>query len=148
MKKYLLYIFDWQDTLVDGYSGIIFDGVLELLKYLKANGIKVAIATGSGRESFEMMLKIVNLEGYFDYTKTISECKHKPDPDMLNQILDQSCVDRKDAIMIGDTEYDIEMANSAGIDSVWISNNSYSSDTVSATHYLHNINELYELVTE
>jgi len=50
----------------------------------------------------------------FHTTKCADETFSKPHPQMLLDIIDELGVDAKETLMIGDTEYDLQMANNAG----------------------------------
>lgn len=149
MKKYLLFIFDWQDTLINTRSGKLFTGVKELLAELRKNNAKLGIATGSSRPAFETLLELLGMEKVFDYTKTSSECALKPDPDMLNQILSEAGIDKENAVMVGDTIQDIIMAKNAGIDSIALvqgSDNKAALANMHSTYLFDNINDLYNAI--
>ena len=60
------------------------DGAEELLKFLKEKGIKIAIASGSSRESINHHLKAVSAEGYFDAIVGGRDIENgKPAPDIF-----------------------------------------------------------------
>ena len=48
-------------------------------------------------------------------------CSIEPAPDMLVQILDELNIQPREAVMVGDTEYDLAMAQAAGIDRIGVS---------------------------
>ncbi len=92
----------------------LFSGAKELLHALKAEGYLLAVATGKGRPGLDKALSNTGLDEVFHVTRCADEAFSKPHPDMLLQILDELGVQAADALMIGDTEYDMQMANSAG----------------------------------
>ena len=58
-------------------------GVLEFLKYLKANGIKTGIATSNSRELLLAVLESLDITRYFDEIHTSCEVtRGKPAPDI------------------------------------------------------------------
>ena len=60
------------------------DGAEELLTYLKQKGVKIALATGTSRESTEHHLKEMGLLNFFDATVCGSEIENgKPAPDIF-----------------------------------------------------------------
>ncbi len=118
MKDYSLYIFDWEGTITSSANFGLSEKVLDLLELLKSKNKKLAVATGGSREPFDVVLEALKLKKYFDYTRTASECNAKPQPQMINDILAYTGIDKADAVMIGDTENDIRMAKNAGIDSI------------------------------
>lgn len=106
---------------VDQVPPVAYDGVYELLGQLKAQGIKMAVATGKTRRGLDRVMSLTDTAGYFDATRCADEALSKPHPLMLEQILEELAIAPKDAIMIGDTEYDLNMANAAGMDCIGVS---------------------------
>lgn len=99
----------------------LFPGVESLLDNLETQGYWLAIATGKGRQGLDQVLEYTNLGSRFHTTRCASETFSKPHPQMLEEILEQLGMYAKDALMIGDTEYDMEMAKNAGMDSLAVS---------------------------
>ena len=116
------------ETLVDTYrefafsnsdhSTRLFEGVKPGLKALKKQGYYLAVATGKGRRSLDAALDTTELSAVFDITRCADETCSKPDPMMLDEILTDLNSNADKAIMVGDTSYDIEMANNIGMDSI------------------------------
>jgi len=92
----------------------LFSGAKEVLHALKSEGYLLAVATGKGRPGLDRVLNSTELDQVFHATRCADEAFSKPHPDMLLQILDELGVQAADALMIGDTEYDMQMANNAG----------------------------------
>lgn len=99
----------------------LFDGAEMLLQALKAHGVMLAIATGKSRHGLDRMLAESGLAGYFDITRTPMEAASKPDPLMLHQILEESGMPLAQSLMVGDTSFDMEMAQRIGMDRVAVS---------------------------
>jgi phosphoglycolate phosphatase len=87
-----------------------FPDVLEVLQALKDKGYLLAVATGKSHAGLNRELLASGLEGFFDATRCADQTASKPDPLMLQQLLDQFNVSADQSIMVGDTEYDMEMA--------------------------------------
>ncbi len=98
----------------------LFPGVESLLEDLIGNGIMVAIATGKSRRGLDLVLEETGLSGRFHATRCADETCSKPHPQMLHELLDELQVGRESAVMVGDTEYDLVMAQRAGISSVGV----------------------------
>ena len=98
-----------------------FDGAESLLLGLKMAGIKTAIATGKSRRGLDQVLGECGFGGYFDMTRTPVESASKPDPLMLHQILAELEVPVEQALMVGDTSFDLQMAASIDMDRVAMS---------------------------
>jgi len=99
----------------------LFDGVESVLKTLKASGYDLAIATGKSRRGLEKGLTETNLHDYFPITRCADETRSKPHPQMLEEILVDYNTDASDALMIGDSEYDLQLANNAKVDGFAVS---------------------------
>ncbi|MBJ9984207.1 HAD-IA family hydrolase [Acinetobacter sp. S40] len=87
-----------------------FDGVAELLQDLKAQGMKLAVATGKSRRGLDRVLIQTQSHAIFDITRAASETMSKPHPLMLEEILEFTGVNVQNAVMVGDSSYDLEMA--------------------------------------
>lgn len=87
-----------------------FVGIAEMLADLKAQGILLAVATGKSRKGLDRVLRQTQSEDLFVATRAASETKSKPDPQMLTEILAQTGIAAEQAIMVGDTSYDLQMA--------------------------------------
>ena len=92
----------------------LFDGMRELLRELSA-GRRLAIATGKSRKGLQRALQASGLEALFAASRCADETSPKPHPAMLLEILDELSLAPADALMIGDTSHDLEMARSAGV---------------------------------
>ncbi len=98
----------------------LFPGVMELLEQLIDEGIKVAVATGKSRRGLNLVLKATQLEDLFHSSRCADETRSKPHPQMLFESLQELNIAPEAAIMVGDTEYDLEMATRAGMASVGV----------------------------
>ena len=98
----------------DKTPSLLFEGVVQLLTRLLEKGHFLAVATGKGRVGLDKVLEETELKSVFHTTKCADETFSKPHPQMLLDIIDELGVDAKETLMIGDTEYDLQMANNAG----------------------------------
>ena len=93
----------------------LFLGAKETIIELNRRGYKLAVATGKGRRGLNLALLHCGLGKYFHETRTVDECFSKPHPQMLDELMD-ICVARPErTLMIGDTSYDLQMAQNAGV---------------------------------
>jgi len=98
-----------------------FPDVASVLEELSAAGYLLAVATGKGRRGLEKALDNTGFRQWFHTTRCADETRSKPHPQMLEEILDELGVEPQCAVMIGDTEYDLQMANNAGMPSLGVS---------------------------
>ncbi len=95
-----------------------FPGMRELLLELRSAGHRLAVATGKSRRGLEHALEASALRPYFGATRCADETQPKPHPAMLLELMAQLGAPPAQALMIGDTSHDLEMARSAGVDAV------------------------------
>lgn len=98
-----------------------FDGAETLLQTLQQSGVKLAIATGKSRRGLDQILGEVGYGQYFDMTRTPVESESKPSPLMLQQILEAFDLSPEQAVMVGDTEFDMQMAQNIEMDRIALS---------------------------
>lgn len=99
----------------------LFPGARETLLLLREAGFELAIATGKGRTGLEKVLKHTELESMFSVTRCSDETRSKPHPQMLEEILQETGIEAANTLMVGDTEYDMNMAIQAGVHPVAVS---------------------------
>jgi phosphoglycolate phosphatase len=116
-------VFNYKDQYVnhDLTPTPMFDGAIDLLNTLKGEGYQLAVATGKGRPGLQNVLTKSGTAHYFVCTRTGDEAESKPSPDMLQQILTEMGLEAKEAVMIGDTEFDLGMAKAIGMDRIGVS---------------------------
>ncbi len=98
-----------------------FEGAREMLEALRSAGVLTAIATGKSRRGLDQVLAETGFADLFDMTRTPVESESKPSPLMLKQILQQFDLEVQDAVMVGDTEFDMQMAQNIDMDRVALS---------------------------
>lgn len=99
----------------------LFAGMRELLLRLHGEGWLLGVATGKSTRGLAACLAMHGIADVFVTLQTCDDHPSKPDPAMLRAALDQAKVDAADAVMIGDTVFDIDMARSAGMRAVGVS---------------------------
>ncbi|ADI29887.1 HAD-IA family hydrolase [Methylotenera versatilis] len=98
----------------------LFTGAADTIKALNKRGFKLAVATGKGRRGLNLALEHSGLVKYFHSTRTVDECFSKPHPQMLDELMEYLVVMPERTLMIGDTSYDLQMAQNAGVRSVGV----------------------------
>lgn len=92
-----------------------FPGALATLNALKERGHLLAVATGKSRRGMQRVLGQLDLHDFFHASRCADETRSKPHPQMLHELLAELRSSHAAAVMIGDTEYDMAMARSAGM---------------------------------
>lgn len=117
---------------VNYYAGesdiLLFEGVTEAMVALNRHGFKLAVATGKSRRGLNFALEHTGLGRYFHATRTVDECFSKPHPQMLDELMDDLVVMPERTLMIGDTSYDLHMANNAGVSAIGVTYGAQSSE--------------------
>src|SRR5471030_1072431 len=106
---------------LDAQPSPLFEGVAQAMEAFRADGYHLAVATGKARRGLDRVLKAHGWETYFDITRAADETASKPHPLMLEQILAHCDVPAAQALMVGDSSFDLQMARNAGMDSVAVS---------------------------
>ncbi len=122
-----------------------FPGVQELLNDLHARGARLAVATGKSRKGLSRVLGNLDMAGYFAATRCADETASKPDPTMLHELCEEFRIQPDEAVMVGDTEYDLEMARRIGMPSVGVSYGVHAPERLGKWQPLQIIDEFREL---
>ena len=93
-----------------------FPGARAMLDRLAAEpDTLLAVATGKSRRGMAHLIEGHGLEGMFLSVQTADTHPSKPHPSMIETCLAETGVAARDAVMLGDTTYDMEMARAAGV---------------------------------
>lgn len=91
-------------------------GAHELVARLQADGIKAVVATSAEKGELDALLAVADVQHLLTQRASSDDApSSKPDPDIIHVALEQLGLDPEEAIMIGDTPYDIEAAAKAGV---------------------------------
>ncbi|MDF1528264.1 MAG: HAD-IA family hydrolase [Sedimenticola sp.] len=105
----------------DSTPSLLFPNSLTVLNRLAEQDYLLAVATGKGRPGLNKVLEETGLKLLFHSTRCADETFSKPHPEMLLQIMDELGVEPDNTLMIGDTEYDLQMAINAKTHSLAVS---------------------------
>jgi len=98
----------------------VFAGIADTLADLRGVGRHCAVATGKNRNGLDFALSSSGLGPHFGITQCADESRSKPDPAMLARILEFYDIKPEQAVMIGDTRYDLDMAQRIGMPSIGV----------------------------
>jgi len=91
-------------------------GARALLEAVRARGARVVVATSAKGEELDALLARGDLGPLVDVAATSDDAEDsKPDPDIIAAALKKAGVAAADAVMVGDTQYDVEAAHKAGV---------------------------------
>ena len=98
-----------------------YPGARDALDRLDRAGYLLSIATGKARRGLNHMLDSHGLRRLFTGTQTADDAPSKPHPGMVLNCLAATGVEARHAVVVGDTEFDMAMARSAGARAVGVS---------------------------
>jgi phosphoglycolate phosphatase len=102
-------------------SSRLFERSAHVVAELAGRGLLLAIATGKSRRGLDRDLEASGLQRFMAGSRTADETRSKPHPDMLLELMAELDVAPAATLMVGDTEWDLEMARRAGVAAVAVS---------------------------
>jgi len=143
MNTYLEHVRKTHDETV-----IPFPGMTEALYLLRSAGFKLAVVTNKQWSLTVRGLRLWEIDAFFDVIVTADDVRNgKPHPEPIKKACRELKVTRDEALMIGDSNYDIFAANMAGVRCAII--DWYKAYRVShwmPDYYCYNIEEMLELL--
>lgn len=112
----------------------LFEGAQKLIGELSRRGFKQGVATGKGRRGLNSALQHSGVAKYFKETRTVDECFSKPHPQMLDELMDAFVVTPERTLMIGDSTYDLQMAQNADVPYLAVTFGAHSSEKLLKYH--------------
>jgi HAD superfamily hydrolase (TIGR01509 family) len=96
-----------------------FPGARDLLAKANADGFTVALATSANPEELEHYVRLLDAAELIDLTTDKGDVEHtKPAPDIFAAAIEKAGVRPADALVIGDTPYDVLAARRAGAQAI------------------------------
>lgn len=100
----------------------LYPGAAEIIERLSARGdVALALATGNSRRGVERFLDRFGYEGRFVSTQSADDAPSKPHPAMVFQACHEAGIRPEEAVMVGDTSFDMAMARAAGARAIGVS---------------------------
>ncbi|MBO5186641.1 MAG: HAD-IA family hydrolase [Prevotella sp.] len=126
----------------------LFPHVKETLKEMHDRGMTLTIASSRGRDTLTAFVRDMGLEEYISYIVSAWDVTDaKPAPEMVNKILAAVGGTAEDALVVGDTVFDIEMGRSAGTKTCAVTyGNGKREDFVNADFVIDDFGELLNIV--
>jgi HAD superfamily hydrolase (TIGR01509 family) len=88
----------------------------ELVERMRANGLTVVVATSASEKDLKALLERAGLMSLLENATNSDDAEEsKPSPDIVEAALAKAGVPAAQAVMVGDTPYDIEAAHRAGV---------------------------------
>ncbi|MCD1585297.1 MULTISPECIES: HAD family hydrolase [Halomonadaceae] len=108
---------------------------------------RLAVATGKSRRGLDRIFTETGSGAWFHASRTADETRSKPHPQMLSELLAELAVPVERAVMVGDTEYDMEMARAMGMDRVGVSYGVHAPERLAMSEpkwIAHSVDELFD----
>lgn len=100
------------------HTASVYEGIRPLLEYLKSEGHTLGIITSMTMEQYKAAFSPFGIEDYFRTVITADDTiHHKPGPEPMNTYVWLSDADTSQVLYVGDSQYDMECAKAAGVDS-------------------------------
>ncbi len=104
-------------------------GARELLERLRADGVKLVVATSAKRDEMKAILEQAGVADLIDAATSASDAEEsKPDPDIVEAALEQAGFPAGEVVMLGDTPYDVLAATRAGVRIIGVRTGGWSED--------------------
>ncbi|WP_445398725.1 HAD family hydrolase [Zobellella sp. An-6] len=115
---------------LNGTPSPLFEGAADTVAGLHQSGYRLAVATGKAREGLDRVLLETGLGRYFHALRGADQARSKPHPLMLEQILDELRLTPAQAVMVGDSSYDLAMAEAIGMDRIGVTYGVHGQDVL------------------
>ena len=100
---------------------VAFAGAGDLLRQTKKRGLAVVLATSASEEEAAYLRAAIDADDAVDVVTTKDDVDaSKPDPDIVKTALDKAGLAAGDALLVGDTVWDVEAAERAGVSCVCV----------------------------
>ena len=118
------------DTVMDNYRGYyiefcadntyIYDGLLEVITKLHDEGIKLAVVTNKSDAPAKKLCEHF-YPGLFSEVRGHRDgVPHKPDPALVDEVLEALNIKPEDSVYIGDSDVDVKTAKNSGMDHICV----------------------------
>lgn len=128
-----------------GIAGL-YEGIKEILQYLKSKKYPLGIFTGKGRDASIITLSKLGVDHFFDLIVTGDDVEnHKPSPEGILKFVNHFGLKPERVLMIGDSVADVKASREAGIKIASVLWDSYAKEKVKnlkSDYYFHSVEEL------
>jgi len=113
----------------------LFAGVRDALTAIRGRGLRLAIATGKSLAGVRRFLAEESLERTFEAVRCAdTAARPKPYGDMVEEILGETGVAARCAVMVGDTPFDIQMGQAAGVATCGVTTGGFTAAELAEHH--------------
>lgn len=124
----------------------VFGDVDKVLEEASKMGCIATVVTSKRKVLAKRGLSLFNMLKYFDDVVAYEDTKkHKPDPEPILEALARLGAKKEEALMVGDSEFDIKCAYNAGVDSAlvsWSEAATHQDNSIKSNYVIKDISEL------
>ncbi len=111
-----------------------FPRVRELFERLRKDGKRIALASSGNEDEVEHYVKLMSVQEFVDAQTTKTNVKHsKPQPDVFTSALQLLHLPAQEAVVIGDTPYDVQAAKKIELRTIALLCGGFSEDELRAS---------------
>lgn len=104
-----------------------FGGVTALFAHIKREGGITGLATTCSKEEMRHYCRVAQISELVDHTACGEEvARKKPHPDLIDLVLSRAKIARADAVMVGDTPYDVQAGRRASVSVVGLTSGGFT----------------------
>ena len=94
-------------------------GARQLILHIQQAGLQTVVASSATTEELTLLFKVAQVDDLLDAeTMSLDADASKPEPDIVEAALEKLKMSPSQAVMIGDTPYDIEAAKQCGVGTI------------------------------
>ena len=108
-----------------------FPGARELLERMRGDGLRLVVATSASDDDLAALLKAAGVDDLIEAKASSADAEaSKPAPDIVEAALARAGVAADEAVMLGDTPYDVKAATRAGVRCVALRSGGWDADAL------------------
>ena len=123
----------------------LFPGIVDVLNQVEEAGYLLSIITSRSSGRLQELLDANGIGKRFITLKTTDNGPGKPNPFLMNQTLSELGIEKENAVMVGDTTFDMLMARSAGTAAIGVSWGVHEPDELTEAGAHHVVDEVLQL---
>ncbi|CAN5285105.1 HAD family hydrolase [soil metagenome] len=124
-----------------------FPHMIPMLQSLKEAGVVITIASSKRRNLVEVVLDHLDVAHYFKIVVGAADVEnHKPHPESVHITLDQLSIPIDQAVVIGDSIFDLDMAKNAGVDAIGVTTGLHSKEMLAKSEPTHIVDGLEQVL--
>lgn len=108
-------------------------GATDLLRACKAHGLTVVLASSADEREFNLLRATLDAEDAIDAATFSGDVESsKPAPDLVEVALDKAGIPAAEAVFIGDTVWDVQACQKAGVTCIGVLSGGFSRDELTS----------------